>query len=166
MFDLANPWVLGAWVGTAVLLLGLGTVLFRAGCALADVADPSLLKSFVVADLALVICLPLAWLLVHVLASFEADPGTVFGPMRGLGVLLATGSGLTVAALLYTLLLATPLKKSLMIAATELFLGVLLSSLLAGVILVVLSIVQITHKPTPPPRALLTRPAVRTVFHS
>jgi hypothetical protein len=134
--------------GGAVFLL-VETLLFRAGCALADVTEPSFPWSLLVVGVALVVCLPPGWLFVRLLGSYDADPGALLGPMGTLGVLLALLLSWVLSALLYTLFLAAPYKKGLLVAAFELLLRGLLSALVAAVVLVILAVVQIVVRQEP-----------------
>jgi hypothetical protein len=157
MFDLANGWVVGGWVLGVVLLFGVGTLLFLAGCALADVNGPSFLKALLIYGAAVVVCVPLAGLLLYLEGKYEPNPAALLGPARGaaLGVwLLATW---VVSALIYALALATPYRKGLVIAGTELLLSGLLAALVSAVVLVVLALVQIARHPSP--RTVVVPPA-------
>jgi hypothetical protein len=157
MFDLTSGWVVAGWLGGLVLLLGLGTFLFQAGCALADVNGPGFLKSLLVYGVALAVCLPLAGLLLYLAGRYETDAAALLGPVRAgaLGVwLLATW---VLSALIYALFLAAPYRKGLVIAGTELLLAGLLTALVSAVVLVVLALVQISR--SPPPRAAAPPPA-------
>jgi hypothetical protein len=153
MFDGMSPVsvVLVITVGS-VVFLAVGTVLFRAGCALADVPEPGLLKSLVLFTLASVVTLPLLAGLVWYAGSFESDPNARLGPMRILA--LAAGLLLTwvLSALLYAGGIPVRPRKSLMIAGSELVLMGLLGTLLSAVVLVVLAVVQIRKQPAPSTR--------------
>jgi surface polysaccharide O-acyltransferase-like enzyme len=153
MFDLTNGWVVAGWLGGMVVLLGVGTVLFQAGCALADVNGPGFLKAFSIYGVAAVVCIPLAVLLLYLAGKYEPDAARLIGPVRGaaLGVwLLATW---VLSALIFALALAAPYRKGLVIAGMELLLSGLLAALVSAVVLVVLALVQITRNPSPHPAA-------------
>ncbi len=149
MFELTNGWVVGGWVLGVVLLFGVGTLLFLAGCALADVNGPGFLKALLIYGAAVVVCAPLAGLLLSLASKYEADPAALLGPVRGaaLAVWLLATWGLS--ALIYALALATPYRKGLVIAGAELFLSGLLAALVSAVVLVVLALVQIASHPSP-----------------
>lgn len=164
MFDFTTTQtVLGLVIGLP-LLLAVMTLLFLAGCALADVNPPSLLKSGGIVAVALLVCLPLGWVAVHFLGQLDADQSVLLGPMRIVGMVLSLIGAWAVSTILYALLLTAPYRKGMVIAAVELLLGALLSALLSGVTLVVLALVQINRKPEPPripkaepaPKALVT----------
>jgi hypothetical protein len=161
MFDNMNPALLTllAVVGS-LLFLGLGTVLFRAGCSLADVPEPSLPKSLVLFTLASVVSLPPAIALVWYAGTLEADPTVMFGTMRILAGLVALVLIWGLSALLYAGGLHVQPKKSLMIAGSELFLMGLLGSLLTAVVLVALSVAQIFYQPPPSTRLSQAAPVV------
>ncbi len=157
MLDLTSGWVVAGWLGGLVVLLWVGTVLFQAGCALADVSGPGFLKSLLVCGVALAVCLPLAGLLLYLAARYETDATALLGPARAgaLGVWLA--ATWILSALIYALFLSAPYRKGLVIAGTELLLAGLLTALVSAVVLVVLALVQITR--SPPPRAALPPPS-------
>ena len=76
MFTFASPPVVAlAWLGGLVVFYLVAVLLFRAGCALADVTDPPLGKTLLVVGAALALCLPVSGVLVYVLGSYDADPG-------------------------------------------------------------------------------------------
>jgi surface polysaccharide O-acyltransferase-like enzyme len=149
MFDLTNGWVVGGWVLGVVLLFGVGTLLFLAGCALADVNGPSFLKAILIYGAAVVVCAPLAGLLLYLAGKYESDPNALLGPIRGaaLGVWLL--AAWVLSALLYALLLAVSYRKGLLIAGTELLLSGLVAALVSAIVLVVLAVVQIARNPSP-----------------
>src|SRR5262249_4972683 len=93
MFDLTNGWQAAGAAAGLVLLLGVGTLLFQAGCALADVIAPGFPRALLVFGVAAAVCLPLAGLLFWLAGPYESDPSAFLGPVRAvaLGVgLLAT----------------------------------------------------------------------------
>jgi hypothetical protein len=138
------------FVGIGVLLLfGLGTFLFQAGCALADVPDRGYFRALPIYSAAIVVCLPLAAALVWFAGRYDADPNDWFGPLR---ILAALGSLVLTWVLsggIYALFLAASLRKGMLVAAIELLLMALLAALLAAIVLVVLAFVQITTRPSP-----------------
>jgi hypothetical protein len=166
MFDLTNAWLLvGGTVGGLLVLFGVGTLLFLAGCALADVAGPGFLKALLVYGLTVVLCLPPAAGLVWLAGQYETDPSGVFGPLRAAALGVGVVGAWVLSALVYALLLATPYRKGLVIAGTELFLAGLLAALAAAVVMVVLAVAQLAQKPAPrssrppPVAAARARPA-------
>jgi hypothetical protein len=164
MLDFANPVVSGlAAVLGAVVAVLVGVVLFRAGCALADVAEPAFGKSLLLVGLALLVCVPLGGAIIYLSGRYEADPA-VFGPVRGLATLAALLVAWVVSALLYALFLAASYRKGLVIAGLEMLLSGLLSALVLAVVLVVLAVVQIVRRPEVPPKAFLhPAPAARVL---
>jgi hypothetical protein len=157
MFGIESlPVVALVLVGGGVVFLLVQTLLFRAGCALADVAEPSFPRSLLVVGAAVLVCLPLGVLLVHLLGAYDGEAAGLLGPMSALGLLLALLLSWVLSALLFTLVLSAPYKKGLLVAAFELLLSGLLSALVAAVVLVVLALVQIVVRQEPQPKALHT----------
>jgi hypothetical protein len=139
-------WVL-VWGAGLIVFLGAGTALLRAGCSLADVSEPGWGRSLLAFTVAAILCVPLAGFLLTFGARLEANPDSWFGPLRLLALVVSLLLAWAVSAVLYTLVLAAPLKKGLLIAALELVLAALLAALLAAVVLVVLALVQIFNRP-------------------
>ena len=159
MFDFTSPAVVAGWAGAAVLLWLGCTLLFRMGCALADVAEPRLPRSALLVGLALAVSLPVGGLLVWLLGRYDPpDTEALFGPMRVVGLVLSCLAAWVLSGALYTLSLPTPYRKGLMISAFEMLLGALGAALLAGVVLVVLAVVQIARRPAAPPKTALAPP--------
>jgi hypothetical protein len=134
-------------LGGLLVLFGVGTFLFQAGCALADVPDRGYLRALPIYSAAIVVCLPLAAMLVWFVGRYDADPSDWFGNFRiaaAIGSLLLTWM---LSAGIYSLLLSASLRKGLLIAALELLLALLLAALVAALVLVVLAIVQINTRP-------------------
>jgi hypothetical protein len=146
MFDFHNGWVVGGWIGGVVLLLGIGPLLFQAGCALADVNGPNFLRSLGLFVVTLVVCVPIIAGLWWLAGASPNDSATWWGPMC---LAALVGGGILawiVSGLIYMLTLAAPYRKGLVIAGTELILGVLLTALISAVVLVVLAGVQISKQ--------------------
>src|SRR4051812_15752723 len=100
MFDLTNPLFVASLAGGLLLAWCVRTVLFQAGCALADVVSPGFLKSLLVVGLALVLCVPLGGFLSYLLGKLDGDPAVLLGPMRLLGVGLSLLGTWALSALL------------------------------------------------------------------
>jgi hypothetical protein len=141
-----------------MVLLGVGTLLFQAGCALADVPERGYLRSLPISAVAVVVCLPPAVLLVGYAGTYESDPATTFGTMRVAALVVSLVLAWLLSAGIYKLFLSASLKKTLLIAGTELFLMALLSALVAAVVLVFLAFTQIVTRP-PPVKATLAPPS-------
>ncbi len=144
-----------------LLLFGVGTFLFQAGCALADVPEGGDFRALPIYSAALVVSLPLAAVLIWFAGHYDADPNDWFGPVR---LTAAVGSLALIWLLsggIYKLFLAASLRKGLTIAGIELLLMVLLAALVSAVALVVLAIVQITTRP--PPAKVSREPKVSAV---
>jgi hypothetical protein len=158
MFDFNNGWVVGGWVGSVVVLLGVGPLLFQAGCALADINGPNFLRSLGMFLLTLVICVPLVGSLWWLAGGSLHDSATWWGPWCLVALLGGAILAWFISALLYRLTVAASYRKGLMIAGTELVLGVLLTALISAVVLVVLAGVQISRQA--PGRAAADAPAL------
>src|SRR5579875_345106 len=105
-----------AALGGLLLLFGVGTFLFQAGCALADVPDRGYFRALPVYSAAVAVCLPLAAALIWFAGRYDADPNDWFGNGRilaAVGALLLTW---VLSAGIYSLLLAASLRKGLLIA--------------------------------------------------
>jgi CDP-diglyceride synthetase len=148
--------LIGVVVGIPVL-----TVLFRAGCSLADVLEPNFAASLAWVTLTLAVGLPLGWLLFRVLGARDADPDGLLGPMHVLGMILGLLLSLSISGVAYKFILRTSYGKGQLIAGFELLLGALLTTLVAAIVLVVLAGVQIVNRPAARAAApaALTHPA-------
>jgi hypothetical protein len=140
--------VVAGFVGL-LALVGLGTFLFQAGCALADVPDRGYFRSLSIYSATVVFCVPIAAVLIWLAGRYDTDADDWFGTYRIAAALLALLLTWLLSAGVYALLLAGSLRKGLMIAGVELLLMALLAALVAGIVFVVLAFVQIgTHKPS------------------
>lgn len=157
MFDLTDGWQVAGLIGAVVVIFGVGTLLFQAGCALADVVGPSYFKSLLVYGVAVVVCVPLAGLLLYLAGLYDTEPGAL-GTYRLLALVVWLLAAWVVSAIIYSLFLTAPFRKGLVIAGTELFLAALLSGLVTAVVLVVLALVQIGRGPPAAPRSALAPP--------
>jgi hypothetical protein len=155
----SNPLLIAAGLGGLLVLLGLGTFLFQAGCALADVPDRGYLRALPIYSAKLIVCLLLAALLIWFAGLYDSNPDG-FGNMRVVAALLALLLTWVVSSLIYRLLLAGSLRKGMMIAGIELLLMALLAVLVAAIVMVVLALVQIGTRP--PPRAAQAPPCPLT----
>jgi hypothetical protein len=155
MFGISNPMLAAALLGGGILVLfGVGNFLFQAGCALADVSERSYLRSLPIYSATVVLCLPLAWAIIWYAGTYEADPTAKFGTMRWAGTVAALVLTWILSALIYTVWLAAPVKKGLLIAGTEMLMMALLAALVSAVVLVVLAFVQIFSRPAPPVKSV------------
>jgi hypothetical protein len=148
MIDWTNGWVLAGVLTGGLLLVAMGPLLFLAGCALADVAGPRLLKAVLLFGLTLLACIPLAGL-VWLTMWLDLPSSSLLSLLRPVAVVAALLGAWVASALIYTLGLPTHYLKGLLIAGTELSLAALLATLVTGVVLVVLAVVQIVHQPSP-----------------
>jgi hypothetical protein len=152
MFDL-SPSLLLLVLGGLLALFGVGTLLFQAGCALADVPERGYFRALPIYSVAVLVCLPLAAALVWLAGSYDADPNDWFGNLRILAVIVSLPLIWLLSAAIYTLLLRASLRKGLLIAAIEMLLMVLLTALVTALVLVILAFVQISTQPPPKPSA-------------
>jgi hypothetical protein len=147
MLQLTSGWALAGSVTALLAALAVGLLLFHAGCALADVKGPGFFKSLLILLAALALCVPLAWALLWLTGRYDAGQPALLSSMRVLGLVVALPAAWLVSALVYSLLLATPLRKGLVIAGAELVLGGLLAALGTAAVMVVLATVQIARQP-------------------
>jgi hypothetical protein len=138
-----------AVLGGLLVLFGVGTFLFQAGCALADVPDRGYFRALPIYAAAVGVCLPLAALLIWFVGRYDADPNDWLGAFRIAAAIASLFLTWVLSAAIYSLLLSASLRKGLLIAALELLLAVLLAALIAALALVVLAIVQINTRPLP-----------------
>lgn len=136
-----------AVLGGLLVLFGVGTFLFQAGCALADVPDRGYFRALPVHSTAVIVCLPLA-VLVWFVGRYDADPNDWFGSLRIAAASVSLLLTWLLSAGIFSLLLTASIRKGLLIAALELLLTSLLTALLAALVLVVLAVVQITTRPS------------------
>ncbi len=149
MDAIGSPLMIVAGLGGLLALLGVGTFLFQAGCALADVPARGYFRSLPIYSATLVFWVPLAAALIWFAGRFDTDPNDWFGTNRIVASVVALLLAWLLSAGIYALLLAGSLRKGLTIAGVELFLLLLLAALLSGIVLVVLAFVQIgTRAPT------------------
>jgi hypothetical protein len=163
MIDWTNGWVIAAAVGGLVLLLGVGTLVFQAGCALADVTGPRFLKALLVFGLALAVCVPLGGFLVWLGGVYDKS-SALLGPVRSAALGAALVGVWALSALIYAFALATPYRKGLVIAGTELAMAALLAGIVAAVVMVILAVVQIARQPPPRPAASIAPPILARTF--
>lgn len=149
MFAMGTPLFVLAGLGGLLVVLGVGTFLFQAGCALADVPERGYFRSLPVYSAAIIVCLPLAAALVWFAGCYDADPKDWFGNLRiaaAIGALLLTW---VLSAGIFAMLLASSLRKGLLIAGIELLLSALLAALVSAFVLVILALVQIGMRMPP-----------------
>jgi hypothetical protein len=145
--------VVAGLAGLIVLLI-LGTWLFQAGCALADVPERGYLRSLPVHAVAVVVCAPLAAVFVWYAGHFDSDPATTFGAARIAALVVSLLLSWLLSAGIFALLLSASLRKGLLIAGAELLMTALLAALVAAVVLVILAFAQIITRPPPVKAAL------------
>lgn len=159
MFAVVTPLQVVGGLAGVLVLFGVGTLLFQAGCALADVPVRGYFRSLPVYSAAAVICVPLIGVFLWFAGRYESDPNTSFGSMRIAALIVSLLLTWAVSSGIYALLLAASLRKGLMVAGIELLLMALLAALVSAVVLVVLALIQIISSP-PPVKAMKTSPAL------
>lgn len=160
MFGLGLPLLVAVCLGGLIVLLGVGTLLFQAGCALADVPERGYFRALPIYAVAIVVCLPLAALLIAWAGNYESDPTIWFGVPRITALIVSLLLTWLLSGVIYKLLLAASFKKGLMIAGIELLLAGLLAALVSAVVLVILAFVQIISRPPPPAKTGLAPPPI------
>jgi len=159
MFAVVTPMLVVAGLAAVLVLFGVGTLLFQAGCALADLPVRGYFRSLPVYAAAAVVCVPLIGVLLWFAGRYESDPNTSFGSMRIAALIVSLLLTWLVSSGIYALLLAASLRKGLIVAGIELLLMALLAALVSAVVLVVLALIQIITSP-PPIKATRTSPAL------
>jgi hypothetical protein len=149
MFDIGPPFLELIEVGGLLALFGVGTLLFQAGCALADVPERGYFRALSIYSTAVVLCLPLAAAFIWFVGRYDTDPDDWFGNLRIVALIASLPLIWLFSAALYALLLAASFRKGLLIAAVELVLMALLAVLVSGVVLVILAVMQIITQPPP-----------------
>lgn len=160
MFGITTSLLVFAALGGLLLLFGVGTFLFQAGCALADVPERGYFRALPLYSATLVVSLPLAALLVWFAGRYDADPNDWSGSLHISAALASLVLIWVLSGGLYALFLAASLRKGLLIAGIELLLMALSGALISAVVLVVLAFVQISTQP-PPARVSRDAPAER-----
>jgi hypothetical protein len=165
MFAVGTPLLVLAGLAGILVLFGVGTLLFQAGCALADVPVRGYFRSLPVYSAAAVICVPLIGVLLWFAGRYESDPNATFGSMRIAALIVALLLTWLLSSGIYALLLAASLRKGLLIAGIELLLMALLAALVSAVVLVILAFVQIVTS-APPVKATQNPPPVASPIAS
>jgi hypothetical protein len=132
-------------------------IVFRVSCTLAEAGEPGAGRSILLVTFALVITVGCAFIAGYVFPAATADAGA--GPMVVKGAAAVVGAA--VAAVFYSLFLPTTLRRGAIVAGTELLLGALLASLVAGLVLVALAAFQLKARPEPRQSSAFTSPVNR-----
>jgi len=152
-----------ALIGAGLVVLVVRYFLFRLGCILADLNDPTTGKAVLVVVVVTALTIPLGCWVAYTLnwaeTEFSPESHLILFPGLALYGVLAW----IIAATLYSLILAVTYKKSLIIAGVELLLSALLLALVAAVVMVGLAGWQISRRAPAPQSELLPRhnPAAR-----
>jgi len=160
MFGIDTSLLVARGRGGLIVLLGVGTFLFKASCALADVPERGYFRSLPIYAAAVVVCLPLAGLLIWFAGRYDADPNDSFGTMRIVALIASLLLVWLLSAGIYVLFLSASPKKGLLIAGVELVLLSLLAAFLAAIVLVIRALVQIVGRPPPVKTSLTPLPVV------
>jgi len=163
MFGIGTPLFVALGLGGFLVLIGAGTFLFQASCALADVAERGYFRSLPIYLTAVVVCLPLTIVLVWFAGRYDTDPNDSFGSMRIVALIVSLFVSWLLSAGIYILFLSASLKKGLLIAGIELVLLSLLAMFVSAIVLVILALVQIISRPPPVKTGLVPIPIVEAV---
>jgi hypothetical protein len=161
MFGIGTFLLVVLGLGGFVVLIGVGTFLFQASCALADVPERGYFRSLPIYAVAVVVCLPLAGSLIWFAGRYDTDPNDSFGSLRIVALIGSLLLVWLVSAGIYVLFLSASLKKGLLIAAVELVLLSLLAAFVSAIVLVILALVQIISRPPPVKTDLAPLPILR-----
>lgn len=161
---MGTPLQIVAGLAGFLLLFGVGTFLFQAGCALANVPERSYFRSLPIYAASLVLCLLLGAALLWFAGRYDTDPNESFGRFHVAASLTSLLLTWLLSALLFSLLLSASIRKGLIIAGIELLLLALLAALVAGIVLVVLACVQIGTRPPPQRVSRSFHPLATTSF--
>jgi hypothetical protein len=146
-------------VGSILLL----TLIFQAACSLANVEPPGFLYSLLLVLLTLVFTVPLngflAYLVVGSVMHQWVGGAVVATFLFFIGFILCV----LISSVLYILLLRISILKGFLTGLFEQLLALLAFSLLYGILLVIMALIQIFFGPFLPENAVLTPPAARTV---
>src|ERR1700680_1350915 len=82
MAGIGTPLLVVACLGGLIVFLSVGTFLFQAACALADVPGRGYFRSLGIYSVAVLVCLPLAAILIRSGGTYDADPHDWFGGVR------------------------------------------------------------------------------------
>jgi hypothetical protein len=162
MFDFTSGWVVSGWILAVVLMLGVGPLLFQAGCALADINGPNFLRSLGLFVLTLVVCVPLVGTLWWLAGGVPHDSATWWGPLCLAALIGGTVLAWIVSALIYMLTLSASYRKGLVIAGAEFVLGILLTALISAIVLVALAGVQVARQS--PGRGAMSAPCQESAY--
>jgi hypothetical protein len=143
-----TPLAWTALVGGGLVAFAVCVFLFRLGCILADVTEPSLVKSVLIVLLLLGVTLPAGYFLWTFLSSLEARWTAQGGLLVFPGLSVYLVAVWLLAGLVYSGLLAATFKKGLMIAGVEVLLTALLVALLTAAAMVGLAGWQISQRPS------------------
>lgn len=165
MFAVGTPMLVFTGLAGLLVVFGLGTLLFQAGCALADVPVRGFFRSLPIAAAAAVLGGGLIGAFIWFAGRYESDPNTSFGGVRIAALAAALLLTWLLSSGIYAVFLAASLRKGLVIAGVELLLMGLLAALVAAVLLVILALVQIATRP-PPTKTLRTPPPFARVVSS
>jgi len=146
MFEWTERIVLALVAGVPVVFV-VQYFLFRLGCVLADLPDPSIGRSLVAVLIAVGLILPLLVAGGLLLASIETtrsmQTGLIFYPGMALNLVLCW----LLAAVVYWLVLSTSYTKGLVVAGVELLLSALFAALVTAVLMVLGAGWQIAERP-------------------
>lgn len=132
--------------GVTLVALIVRVVLFRLGCILADVNEPSLAKSILIVLVVAAVTGLGGWSIALALWTAEAALTSQAGLLVFPGLALYQALIVVAAGLLYSAMLAATFKKGLIVAGIEFLLSALLAALLTAGAMVVLASWQYGHR--------------------
>jgi hypothetical protein len=136
---------LAVWTLAITAVIAVRFAVFRASCALADAGEPGWGKSSVLVAGALAF----SGAFMFLAGYFVPAPSEEAATGRFFAMAAAVVAAAVVAAAFYAWLLPTSLRRGAVVAGSELLLGALLASLVAGVVLVGLAVYQLQRRPEP-----------------
>jgi hypothetical protein len=162
MGNLTDAQVFLLLAGSGLLLLQpIGALLLQMGCALADITVPTFARSVKLFALTGDVCVVLLVVSLAVAGFRLDDPSTLWGP-GCLWLVIAGGLlTLTIAPLIYVLIVRAPILRGALAAGVQLVLVTLLTAIITFIVFIILAVVQVTQ--SKPGHATADAPAMRNV---
>ena len=145
-------------IGSILLL----TLIFQAACSLANVDPPGFLYSLLLVLLTLVFTVPLNAVFAYLFIGSQMQQWLGTAALATLLFFLGFIVCVLISSALYIVLLRISLLKGFLTGLYEQLLALLAFSLLYGILLVILALIQIFFGPFAPSNAALTPPAEHT----
>jgi hypothetical protein len=147
--------------GGLLLLQPIGALLLQMGCALTDINVPSFLRALKWFAFTGDVCVVLAGVSLALVGFRLDEVGTLWSP--GCLWVLIAGAFLTVtiAPLIYVLIVRAPITRGVFAAGVQLVLVTLLTAIITGIVFIVLAVVQVSQ--SKPGHAALDAPTQQGV---